>query len=309
MSVAALFAVTLFVLLSRAGSLPGFDAARAFADLERQVAFGPRVPGSEGHRATLAFLTSELEALADRVSHHTFSHVDLHDSTRVYEGTNIVASFNLSPEINKRVLLAAHWDTRPTADQEQDPARRAQPIPGANDGASGVAVLLEIARVLHERPLPYGVDIVLFDLEDIGEDEFTQYPDSLNPFAIGSAAFVRDHPEYRPTYGILVDMVGDKNLRIPQERLSIDQAPQVVSRVWQAASEANADAFVNEAGQVVYDDHVAFLQNGIPVANLIHWPFPSTWHTLDDTPENCSPESLGQVGAVLIRVLYQDPDA
>lgn len=302
----AAVAVIYFMLLQP--SRPPFDAERAFSYLERQVAFGPRVPGTEPHQATLEYLAAELEKSADVVGRHTFTYRDRRDSSRVYEGTNLIASFNVDPQVTKRVLLAAHWDTRPWADQDPDAGKRRLPVPGANDGASGVAVLLEMAHVLAANPLPFGVDIVLFDLEDIGDDHFTRFPDSLNAFAIGSAQFVENHPTYRPTYGILLDMVGDRNLRIPREQLSLERAPHIMRRIWTAARRVGADAFVDEDGSYVYDDHVAFLQRGIPVVNLIHWPFPSYWHTTEDTPDKCSPESLLQVGNVVIKMLYGSSD-
>lgn len=301
-----LLAAVLIAWLVTRTPRPDFDAQRAFADLERLVELGPCAPLSPGHAQCRDFLVQTLEAYADRVTLHEFTYVDRGDSSAVYDGTNIVASFNLTPAVNKRVLLAAHWDHRPTADRDADPAARAEPVPGANDGASGAAVLLEMARVLAADPPEIGVDIVLFDLEDIGDDDFAEYPDSLNAFALGSAQFVADHPEYRPTFGILLDMVCDRDLRIPQEAFSRQAAGHVVRRVWAAADRVGADAFLDEEGQGVYDDHIAFLENGIPVINLIHTPFPDYWHTRADTPDKCSAESLGQVGAVLIETIWSE---
>ena len=235
-----------------------------------------------------------------------FTAPDAHDSTKVWEGTNVVASFNLQPTGGQRVLLAAHWDTRPFADQDPDPAQRSQPVPGANDGASGVAVLLEMARLLHAQPLNVGVDLVFFDLEDLGDDLGPDADTSAaaNAFALGSRAFVEANSQYRPQYGILLDMVCDADLRIPQEAFSRINAPHVVERVWAAAERVGATAFVNEPGGPVVDDHVAFLQRGIPMIDLIHYPFPSTWHTTGDVPAACSAASLQQVGNVLVEVLY-----
>lgn len=206
------------------------------------------------------------------------------------------------------MLLAAHWDSRPRADRDSDPAKRDEPVPGANDGASGVAVLLEIARILHANPLDIGVDLVLFDLEDLGTSAQVE-ADSAEariPFAIGSAAFVRNNPTYRPTYGILLDMVGDRNLRIPKEGYSRAYAPQVVEKVWAAAERVGADAFVDAPGGAVEDDHVPFLRAGIPMIDLIHLPFPDTWHTTADTPDRVSAASLQQVGEVVIEVLWSE---
>src|SRR5690606_32148742 len=159
-------------------------------------------------------------------------------------------------------------------DRDPDPAKRSRPVPGANDGASGVAVLLEIARILHANPLGIGVDMILFDLEDLGTAEQVEADaaEARIPFAIGSAAFVRNNPTYRPTFGILLDMVGDRNLRIPKEGYSRAYAPRIVEKVWAAAERVGAEAFVDEPGGAVEDDHVPFLRAGIPMVDLIHLP-------------------------------------
>jgi hypothetical protein len=304
-AVLLLAALAVLVLLLRERR-PAFSGERALALVEEQVAFGPRIPGSEGHARTLAWLEAALEAHADAVRLHPFTHRDAHDSTRVWEGTNVVASFNLDPEGGRRVMLAAHWDTRPWADQDPDPAKRRQPVPGANDGASGVAVLLEMARLLDEHPPEIGVDLVFFDLEDLGDDTEPGDTAAANPFALGSEAFAAAHPQYRPAYGVLLDMVCDRDLRIPKEAYSRINAPEVVERVWAAAARAGAEAFVDEAGGPVVDDHLAFLRRGIPVVDLIHAPFPDTWHTTADTPEACSAESLDQVGGTLVELVYEE---
>ena len=296
----------LLLLLTRPAPRPPFNVERAYAEVERQVAFGPRVPGSAAHDAARAYFVETLSGLADQVHEQPVVYT-LPDSS-VVSGTNIVASFNLDPEEKKRVLLAAHWDSRPRADRDPDPSRHSTPVPGANDGASGVAVLLEIARILHAHPLDIGVDIVLFDLEDLGTSSQFEADSSVAhvPFAIGSAAFVQNNPTYRPTYGILLDMVGDTNLRIPQEAYSRTYARRVVAKVWDAAERVGAEAFVDEPGGAVEDDHVPFLRAGIPVVDLIQTPFPDTWHTTADTPDRVSAESLRQVGEVLVEVLWSE---
>lgn len=283
------------------GFRPDFSGERAFVHVERQVAFGPRLPGSEAHRQARAYFLDTLGAHADRVVEQPFTYTTP-DSVHTFTGTNIVASFNLEPERGRRVLLAAHYDSRPTADQDPDPARRSEPVPGANDGASGVAVLLELARHLGQHPLSIGVDIVLFDLEDLGEADRT---DSTGvPFAIGSEMFVAANPQYRPAWGVLLDMVGDANLRIPQEAYSLRYARPVLERVWAAAERVGAASFLDVLGPAVYDDHVPFLRQGIPVVDLVHAPFPPYWHTTADTPDKLSPASLEEVGTVLIELLY-----
>lgn len=283
---------------------PTFNGARAFRYLQLQCDFGPRVPGTEAHRRCGDFLVSELRKYAHRVKEQTFHYRDRRDSTRVYSGRNIVASFNLHPARNFRVLLCAHWDSRPRADKDPDPHNRQQPVPGANDGASGVAVLLEMARLLHESPLDYGVDIVLFDLEDLGDyTDSPITPDSLNPFGIGSEHFAKTNPTYRPAFGILLDMIGDRDLRIEREGYSQRYAPQIVEKVWRAAKQVGATAFVDEVGGAIKDDHYAFLRRGLKVIDLIDFDYPY-WHTVADTPDKCSPESLQQVGKVLVEVLW-----
>ncbi|NNF56646.1 MAG: M28 family peptidase [Rhodothermaceae bacterium] len=292
----------------RSSPVPAFDGNHALALIEEQVALGPRAPGTETHDLFPEWLRTRLAPYADAINLQPFTHRDAHDSTQVWNGTNVVASFNLQPEGGQRILLAAHWDTRRFADQDPDTTRRTEPVPGANDGASGVAVLLELARILDAHPLDIGVDLIFFDLEDLGDD---RAPDAdstapFNPFALGSQAFVDANPNYRPQYGILLDMVCDADLRIPQEAYSRINAPNVMERVWAAAERVGATAFLDEPGGPVVDDHIAFLQNGVPMIDLIHYPFPATWHTTNDVPAACSAASLQQVGEVLVEVLYRD---
>lgn len=284
-------------------SKPSFNGERAFEYLKMQCDFGPRSPGSEGHQQCGDFLAQELEKFADKVWEQKFEYRDKQDTARVYQGRNLVASFNVKPQKNYRVLLCAHWDTRPYADKDPDPTKRRSPVPGANDGASGVAVLLEMAQILHHSKPDFGVDIVLFDLEDLGAYNASLFPDSLNQFCIGSEYFVSHMPDYRPRYGILLDMIGDRELVIKKEGYSQANAAGVVGKVWKAAREVGAAAFVNEAGAALHDDHLAFLQKGIPVINLIDFDYPY-WHTTEDTPDKCSVESVQQVGDVLVEVLY-----
>ncbi|WP_420454051.1 M28 family peptidase [Rubrivirga sp.] len=317
MSRRVLLALAAFVVLAvavgvwwttRPEPLPDFEEVRAFALVEEQTAFGPRVPGTAAHDSTRAWLVRRLGVYADRVVEQQIEVPDPSDTTRSFRGTNIIASWQ--PDSRRRILLAAHWDSRPFADNDPDPARRGEPVLGANDGASGVAVLLEIARLLDAHPLerPVGVDVILFDLEDLGTVDPAVPEAQRVPFAMGSEMFVLHNPGYRPVWGVLLDMVGDRDLRIPREGFSVQYAPEVVERVWASARRVGATAFVDQDGPPIQDDHVPFLREGIPVVGLIQTPFPDTWHTTADTPDRVSAESLGQVGRVLVDLIW-GPDA
>ena len=280
---------------------PPFSGERALQLVRKQVAFGPRVPGTSAHEKAKSFFLSTLRKYAERVGTQPFSYPIGGDTLR---GANIIASFN--PKLPERILLAAHWDSRPRADQERDTSLHQKPVPGANDGASGTAVLLELARHLSKQPPGVGVDIVLFDMEDMGTGEPSDSTEREVPYAIGSKYFAEHRQGYRPDYGILLDIVCDKHLRIPKEGYSVRYAGQVVRKVWEAAEEVGASAFVDERGRAVMDDHVPLLREGIPMIDLIQTPFPWYWHTTKDTPDKCSAESLDQVGEVLTEVVYDE---
>jgi glutaminyl-peptide cyclotransferase len=289
---------------------PAFDADHGFQYLEKQCSFGPRNPGSRGHQECLDYITAELKKSCDNVSLQTFSYTDKRDTSKKFTGTNIIASINLQPKNKKRVMLCAHWDTRPWADRDPDPDNHDKPILGANDGASGVAVLLEITRSIKTQPLDIGVDIVLFDLEDYGEHGSDLFPDSLNGFCIGSKYFATQNKNYWPTYGILLDMIGDKQLDLPIEGTSYQKAKPVVNKVWETAKKLQKPAFRMAVEEYVYDDHIPLLDIGIPCIDIIDFSYPddrnSYWHTMQDTPDKCSAESLKQIGDVLLNVLYNE---
>lgn len=277
--------------------IPKFDARKAFELLQRQCDFGPRNPGSEGHRSCSAFLVKTLSAYADKVSTQSFSLV-FGDPAQTVEATNIIAKFQ--PEKTRRILLCAHWDTRPWADMDPDPAHHNTPILGANDGASGVAVLLEIARHLKQKQTPLGVDIVFFDGEDAGSSG------DMNSWAQGSAYYAQNLASSdRPVFGILIDMIGDADLAIFQEANSRAYARSVVDKVWAKAAELKLEAFKPQVGPSVMDDHIPLLQIGVPCIDLIDLDYPY-WHTMADTPDNCSAASLEQVGTVLLHVIYTE---
>ena len=277
------------------GQIPSFDQDRAFVYLKKQCEFGPRNPGSEGHRRCLEFLVEELQRTADSVVKQPFFFTNYRNK-QTSTLNNVIASFGRHGE---RILLCAHWDTRPWADQDPDSTNRDKPILGANDGASGVAVLLEIAQVLKQHPPPRGVDIVLFD----GEDAGLQGQDET--WCQGSRYFAQNKQvSYQPRWGILLDFVGDKDLHFPIEGNSQKYAPDLVDRVWSKAEALGLSAFDRSVGYDIIDDHLSLLDVGIPTIDIIDFDYPY-YHTLQDTEDKCSPQSLGIVGTLLLHLIYE----
>ncbi|MFQ6003314.1 MAG: M28 family peptidase [Candidatus Zixiibacteriota bacterium] len=276
-------------------SRPKFDGKEAFGYLMDQCDLGPRNPGSEGHQRCRKYLLDKLKRYTNLVKTQEFVYQDTSGKTKL-ELTNIIVSFY--PEEEQRMLLCTHWDTRPTADQDPDPSLRGKPILGANDGGSGVAVLLEIAGIISQKKPKWGVDIILFDGEDYGPEH------ELEKFCLGSKYFAKNKGEYKPEFGILLDMVGDKDLEIYKEGYSTRYAEKVVDLVWSAAQRLEIDCFHDSTKYFMYDDHVPLLEVGIPCINLIDYDYPY-WHTTQDTPDKCSPESLQKIGEVLIEILYR----
>jgi Zn-dependent M28 family amino/carboxypeptidase len=282
-------------------SVPRFDGELAFDVLLKQCSFGPRNPGSEGYQACLKYLMDELSAYSDTVFFQSFEYREPREGV-IYELNNIIAQINV--DAPQQLLLGAHWDTRPWAEMDIDPELRNSPIIGANDGASGVAVLLEIARILSLTPLDIGVSIVLFDGEDLG---FSEIP---NSFAQGSQYFAENLPIGKPDYAIVIDMVGDADLNIPIERNSFQQNRDLVKELWDLAEELTLPAFQNRLGSEIYDDHVPLWKvAGIPAIDIIDINYPNRysnyWHTHMDIPQNCSAASLEQVGTLLVNYLYK----
>ncbi|RMG65771.1 MAG: M28 family peptidase [Calditrichaeota bacterium] len=289
---------------SQAGSpettSPTFDGQRAMAYLKKQVAFGPRNPGSSGHRNCKNYLLETLRSFTSHVEEQSFIYYD-NIGRKSLTLSNLIARF--SPELEPRILLCAHWDTRPFADQDPDPKNRDKPILGANDGASGVAVLLQLAELLSRFPPPIGVDLVFFDGEDYGP------AGRLDQYFLGSRHFVQVNHTFYPQFAILLDMVGDAQLQLPIEGYSHQMAPQVVDRVWNLALEMEKGAFEYRINGYINDDHVILNQAGIPAIDIIDFAYPDEsnryWHTLEDTPDKCSPASLQTVGDVLVALIYR----
>ena len=285
--------------------IPYFDGYRAFELLEKQVDLGPRFPGSPGHTALVSLLTDYLKPRAHELKIQRTSQSHPYQKGRLLI-TNILARFN--PQARKHVLLLAHYDSREIADQDPDPGNRSKPIPGANDGASGVAVLLLLADIFAGEVPPIGVDLLFVDAEDMGRSG------DLENFCLGTKAFLPEMNELlgglRPQYAVLVDMVGDAELTLPIEYHSWRDARKLVQRIWNLAEELGYDQFRFEIGPAIYDDHVPLLEAGIPAVDIIDFDYPNTeknyWHTLEDTPDKCSPESLEAVGTVLTTLIYSE---
>lgn len=274
-----------------------FNEKRSFGFLKQLCDIGPRNNGSETKKRAEAWLEQTLRDSGAEVTTHEFTYTP-DGSSAIASFKNIVARFK--PNEPRRVMLATHYDTRSVADRDPNETRRNQPIIGANDGGSGVAVLLELATLWKEQPPPVGVDLIFFDGEDFGSRQ------DLADYFLGSKAYVREHPEYKPEWGVVIDMVGDSDLTITRERSSLAVAPTIVERVWQAAMRVGADAFRGETGGRVIDDHSVFLEKGIPVILVIDFHYES-FHTVDDTLDKCSPASLGQVGRTLLEVVEASP--
>jgi Zn-dependent M28 family amino/carboxypeptidase len=275
---------------------PRFDGRSAHELVQRQVDFGPRVPGSEGHRAMADWVEGYLEARADTLIVERFVHVTVAGDTLPL--VNFLARFR--PQQAPTVLLLAHWDTRPYSDEAPDPADRDRPVPGANDGASGTAILLELASMLNREPPPRGVDLLLVDGEDYGD-----FSVDLDVF-LGSRYFAANLPEgFQPEFGVLLDMVGDRDLDLYVEGYSNNYAPEVVDRVWNIAHNMGfGNVFHRSVRTSIRDDHIPLNVAGIPTINIISFPY-AYWHTPEDTPDKVSASSLGVVGSVMTRLIYR----
>ena len=270
-----------------------FDGRQALRWVEHQVAAGPRIPNTAPHRAVGDWLVAELLARADSVEVQAFTHVTRDGDT--LQLRNIIARFR--PVEANRVLYVSHWDSRPHADQDPDPAKRRLPVPGADDGASSTALLLGVADELKRRPPAVGVDLVFVDGEDYGDFDG---PDVL----LGSRYFARNLPAgYRPLFAVVWDMVGDRDQRFEQEAYSLERAPEVVERVWSAAADLGLRrVFRARRGIPITDDHIPLLEAGIRAIDVIDLDY-DHWHTTSDTPDKLSAESLANVGRVALALV------
>ena len=296
----ALLGILLVVALASPASCAGksrVDGDRLFARVQHQCDAGPRVPGTPGHAAIRDWIGSEARRLGGSVEMQSFT-----DSSGAapIALTNVIARFG--PAGGRRILFCAHYDTRPWCDRDPDPAFRKQPVPGANDGASGVAVLLELAELMKLAPPPVGVDLVFFDGEDMGTD------DRPEGFCLGSRGYAARLPAVgdpaRPVAGFLLDMVGDKDLQVFHERNSVERASNLTRLVTEGAAATGARSFHDETKYSVIDDHVPLLDAGLPTVDLIDFDYPA-WHTHRDTPDQVSGASMAEVARLVEWIAYR----
>ena len=274
------------------GSVVGFDGSRAIGTLAKQVAFGPRVPGTAAHDSCAAWLLGELRAVADSTWTQAFTGTMAGEPRTM---RNLLAAQR--PHAASRVLLLAHWDSRPWADEDPDPARRRMPVAGANDGASGVAVVLELARTLRAQAPAVGVDIALVDGEDLGSDAAPQL------FSQGARALVSAPGFRRPDLVLLFDMVGDVSLSLERETSSWQSAPRQMRDLWAVGRKMYPEVWLDQQGSPMIDDHLPFIDAGIPAIDIIDFAYPF-WHTTSDTPDKCSAASLEAVGRPVLAYIH-----
>ncbi|MDR1653007.1 MAG: M28 family peptidase [Prevotellaceae bacterium] len=293
--------------------VPDFSADSAYFYIAKQVSFGARVPNTAAHSQCAEYLVATLQSFGAEV-------VTQRVQLQAFDGTalnaaNIIASFQ--PAKVHRILLCAHWDSRPFADQDPDRANFNTPVLGANDGASGVGVLLEVARLLATDTLTAGVDIIFFDAEDYGAPDNVQVANSAQTWCLGSQYWSKNphKTDYTAQYGILLDMVGAPDAVFFREYYSDYYAPNIVNKVWQKAEELGfSQYFSNQQGGSVLDDHLPVNQNiGIPTINIIHYNpnslskgFDKYWHTVKDDMKNIDKKTLKAVGTTLVNIIYNE---
>lgn len=294
-AMAAALALGFFVSGCGAGEPPAASIDSVMVHVERQLALGPRVPGSTARDQAARYLARTLERYGARVSLQSFEVDDPYASGRL-RLINIVASFE--PERTRRLLLCAHYDSRPWADQEADSLLWLTPIPGAVDGAACVAVLVEIARLVGQQsPNEIGVDIVLFDGEDYGKQGDIDY------YLLGSKYFAANLRGYRPTGAILLDMVGGRGTHVRREAFSKEHAPEWLAFVFARADSLDLDYFEAVDAPPMFDDHVPLLKAGIEAIDLFGYDF-AAWHTLGDNASQVDPQKLTQVVTLLRDIVY-----
>lgn len=297
---------------------PSFNADSAYAFTKAQCDFGPRDMNSRGHDLCGEWIISKFKEYGCKVTTQTATLAG-YDGTKL-RSRNIMASIN--PEATTRILLCAHWDSRPWADNDPDSANWRKPILAANDAASGVAVMLELARIIGKSKdekafnKQLGIDFVCFDAEDWGTPQWADVADNADSWALGAQYWSKNLPQgYEARYGILLDMVGGVGAKFYREGMSMQYAPEIVKKVWRAAREVGFGSyFPKEDGGVITDDHVPVNQFAkIPTIDIIPYyadcqqsSFGPTWHTLADNMENIDKNTLKAVGQTLVQVIYKE---
>lgn len=297
---------------------PSFNADSAYAFTKAQCDFGPRDMNSRGHDLCGEWIVSKFKEYGCKVTTQTATLAG-YDGTKL-RSRNIMASIN--PEATTRILLCAHWDSRPWADNDPDSANWRKPILAANDAASGVAVMLELARIIGKSKdekafnKQLGIDFVCFDAEDWGTPQWADVADNADSWALGAQYWGKNLPQgYEARYGILLDMVGGVGAKFYREGMSMQYAPEIVKKVWRAAREVGFGSyFPKEDGGVITDDHVPVNQFAkIPTIDIIPYyadcqqsSFGPTWHTLADNMENIDKNTLKAVGQTLVQVIYKE---
>lgn len=293
---------------------PEFMADSAFRYIEEQCAFGPRLLGTKEADQCAEWIKLQFTRMGCSVGEQK-TEVTVWDGTK-FPCRNIIASTNLQAQ--KRIMLCAHWDTRPWADNDPDEANHRKPVLGANDGASGVAVMVEIARLIQQQPLNgVGIDFICFDAEDMGTPEWAEIESELDEtWCLGSEVWAKQAVTngYKPRYGILLDMVGGRGATFSREQISVHYANHIVDKVWSLASELGyGQFFPNREGGVLMDDHVNVNSiANIPCIDIVPYftdgpsSFGPTWHTIYDTPENIDKNVLKAVGQTVLQLLYNE---
>lgn len=291
--------------------VPVFCEDSAYSYVAAQCSFGPRTVNSVAHDSCGNYIASKFRSFGAEVT-------EQYADTKLYDGTpiklrNIIASYN--PDMPVRLLVCAHWDSRPWADHDENEANHRLPIDGANDGASGVGVILELARQIQQAAPEVGVDFICFDAEDCGMPQWADDGnDHESTWCLGSqhwAAF-RHKEGYMARYGILLDMVGGSNSQFHKEGFSMHFAPGIVDKIWAAARRIGySNYFVSETGGYITDDHLPVNRSGIPCVDVIasdaeDGGFCSTWHTMDDNIDHISRQTLKAVGQTMMEVIYNE---
>ncbi|MDU1892436.1 MAG: M28 family peptidase [Dysgonomonas sp.] len=291
---------------------PDFNADSAYYFVDKQVAFGPRVPNTKEHIACGDYLVAELKRFGADVQEQKMV-VTAYNGTKL-NARNIIGSYGLDKK--NRVLLFAHWDTRPFSDRDPNPANHHKPLLGANDGASGIGVLLEVARALQAKDPAVGVDIIFFDAEDYGTPEFEKNQPVGEWWCLGSQYWAKNPhvKDYKARFGILLDMVGAPNSIFAKEQFSLHYAKNIVEKIWGTAGQLNnGKYFVNMEGSSIMDDHIPVNQvRRIPSVDIIQYDestphnFGAYWHTQKDDMSNISKETLKAVGQTVLEVVYKE---